>query len=73
MGRRRAVVVLQDAMRRALQIVELTAVDGPPEQRTDQEDEHKRQRDEQIQDVHAVILTGPRTRDQASRVCHHDQ
>ena len=39
-------------MRRPLQIIELPAAHGPPEDRTDQKGQHDGQRNEQVQDVH---------------------
>ena len=45
-GSRRLVVVHQDAVRRAFQIVELAAFERPPEQRADGEHEHDRERHE---------------------------
>ena len=48
----RPVVVGEDAVRRAIEIVELTIVRSPPEARADQQHQYHRQRNEQEQDVH---------------------
>jgi len=53
-GSARSILVDQYPVRRPFEIVELPAVDGPPEPRADHEDEHQGQGDEQIEDVHAV-------------------
>ena len=46
------VVVVQKAVRRPFQIIELTALQRPPEHRADEKHQHYGQRDEQIEDVH---------------------
>src|SRR6266496_887510 len=55
MGRRRpTVVVCEDAVRWAFEIVELPARNRPPERSADQEREHDRERDQQVEDFHCV-------------------
>jgi len=61
------VVVQQDALALALQIVELTSVEGPAEDADDHQHEAGRERDQQVHDVHVStrpaapsLLTPPR-------------
>ena len=52
-GLGRCVVVHDDAVRRAFEVVELTAFDGPQHDPGDDADEDEAQRDEQQQDIHS--------------------
>ena len=57
------IVVLQDPLTFALQVFELALVQGPAEDRQDDQDKHRRQRDQQIENVHcqrpvSVLLAG---------------
>ena len=52
------VVVGEDAVRRAFEVVELTRMHGPPEPGSDQEHEHDRERDQEEEDFHAGIYCG---------------
>jgi len=49
---RKAVVVREDADRRAVEVVELAGIDRPPEGRADEDREHDAQGNEEKKDVH---------------------
>src|SRR5215217_7253597 len=50
--RRARCSVAQDALALGLDVLELTALDGPPQAAEDEEHQHDGQRDQQEQDVH---------------------
>src|SRR4051812_35327471 len=56
----RRIVIVENAMRGAVEVIELTAVHRPPERCTDQEYERHRKRDQQHEDLHDAAFRLPR-------------
>ena len=55
-------VVLQDPLSLALDIIELTAVQRPAEDADDQQNQQRRHRDQEVEDVHVKFGLGQRAR-----------